>query len=120
MKFLNSDYGKVIMFLIGVVIAVASFGTAAPAVIAINSVLFGFQAAELIMGKSMGELITSGMEDGSATMALQMAIDIGLMVSSVAAGGRGSGATKGLEGGVEAMVRLSGSEVKSEIMPEVK
>jgi predicted nucleic acid-binding Zn-ribbon protein len=90
MKFLNSSYGKAIMFLIGAAITIASFGSAGPAVIAISSVLLAFQAAELIMGKSMGELITSGMEDGSAKMALQMSIDIGLMVASMAAGGGGA------------------------------
>jgi hypothetical protein len=93
MKFLNSNYGKAIMFVIGAAITIASFGSAGPAVIAIGCVLLGFQAAELILGKSMGELITSGMDDGSAKMALQMSIDIGLMVASMAAsGGGGNGA----------------------------
>jgi ABC-type transporter Mla subunit MlaD len=94
MKFLNSNYGKIIMFAIGAAVTIASFGTAGPAVIAISSVLLGFQAAELILGKSMGELITSGMDDGAAKMALQMSIDIGLMVASMAAGG-GSAAKGG-------------------------
>jgi methyl-accepting chemotaxis protein len=90
MKFLNSNYGKAIMFIIGAAVTIASFGSAGPAVIAISSVLLSFQAAELIMGKSMGELITSGMDDGSAKMALQMSIDIGLMVASMASGGGGA------------------------------
>ncbi|MDR2628607.1 MAG: hypothetical protein LBC30_01270 [Puniceicoccales bacterium] len=90
MKFLNSNYGKAIMFLIGAAVTIASFGSAGPAVIAISCTLMAFQAAELILGKSMGELLTSGMDDGAAKMALQMSIDIGLMVASVATGGGGA------------------------------
>jgi methyl-accepting chemotaxis protein len=89
MKFLNSNYGKVIMFIIGAAATIASFGAAGPAMVAINCVLLSFQAAELIMGKSMGELLTQSMDDGSAKMALQMSIDVGLMVASMAAGGGG-------------------------------
>ncbi|MDR0740409.1 MAG: hypothetical protein LBF34_01705 [Puniceicoccales bacterium] len=105
MKFLNSNYGKAIMFAIGAAVTIASFGSAGPAVIAISCVLLSFQAAELVLGKSMGELITSGMDDGSAKMALQMSIDIGLMVASIAAGG-GGGGSDGAEAATKAAETL--------------
>jgi hypothetical protein len=72
MKFSNSNYGKAIMFLIGAAVTIASFGSAGPVVIAISSILLTVQLAELIMGKSMGELITSNTDNGAAKMALQM------------------------------------------------
>jgi hypothetical protein len=90
MKFLNSNYGKAIMFIIGAAVTIASFGSAGPAVIAISCVLLGFQAAELILGKSMGELLTQSMDDGAAKMALQMSIDVGLMVADMAIGAGGT------------------------------
>jgi hypothetical protein len=79
MKFLNSNYGKAIMFIIGAAVTIASFGSAGPAVIAISCVLLSFQAAELILGKSIGELLTQSMDDGAAKMAIQMSVDVGLM-----------------------------------------
>ncbi|MDR1437896.1 MAG: hypothetical protein LBI69_02435 [Puniceicoccales bacterium] len=97
MKFLNSNYGKVIMFIVGAAITIASFGTAGPAVIAISCILLSFQAAELILGKSMGELITQSMDDGSAKMAIQMSIDIGLMVADMLTGSAGGGAASAVE-----------------------
>ncbi|UPA28517.1 MAG: hypothetical protein LW808_000345 [Verrucomicrobiota bacterium] len=98
MKFLNSNYGKIVMFLIGAATTIASFGTAGPAVIAIGSVLLAFQAAELILGKSMGELLTQGMSDDKAKMALQMSIDMAFMVADIA-----NGALAGAKAGASAM-----------------
>lgn len=89
MKFLNSKFGKIVMFVIGAIATAASFGSAGPAIIAISSMLLCFQAAELILGKSMGELLTESMDDGKGKEALQMAIDIGLMVAQMAAGSMG-------------------------------
>jgi methyl-accepting chemotaxis protein len=89
MKFLNSNYGKIIMFALGAIATIASFGTAGPAVIAISAALLSFQAAELILGKSMGELLTQSMDDGAAKMALQMSIDVGLMIADIATGAGG-------------------------------
>jgi hypothetical protein len=59
MKFLNSNNGKAIMFLIDAAETIASFGSGGPAIIAIGRVLLSFQAVELILGKSIGELVTS-------------------------------------------------------------
>lgn len=98
MKFLTSKYGKIVMFLIGAIATVASFGTAGPAIIAISSVLLAFQAAELILGKSMGELLTQSMDDGAAKQAVQMAIDMGLMIADMAVGSAAaSKATKAVD-----------------------
>lgn len=105
MKFLNSNYGKAIMFILGAAATIASFGAAGPAVVAISCVLLSFQAAELILGKSMGELLTQSMDDGAAKMALQMSIDVGLMVADMAIGGGGAKVDKvttAAEEGIEA------------------
>ncbi|MDR2812338.1 MAG: hypothetical protein LBB05_00890 [Puniceicoccales bacterium] len=118
MKFLNSNYGKAIMFLIGAAITIASFGSAGPAVIALSCVLLSFQAAELILGKSMGELITSGMSDGSAKMALQMSIDIGLMVANVGVG-VASGAGKAAEQASEKVIEQATKKVMEEMAKKV-
>ncbi|MDR2806684.1 MAG: hypothetical protein LBB11_00820 [Puniceicoccales bacterium] len=95
MKFLNSNYGKIIMFAIGAAVTIASFGAAGPAVIAISCLLLATQAAELIIGKSMGELIVQsiGIDDPQVRMAVQMAIDIGLMIADMAVGSA-AGASK--------------------------
>jgi hypothetical protein len=97
MKFLNSNYGKVIMFIIGAAATIASLGTAGPAMIAISCAFLGMQLVEMVLGKSMGELITQGMPDGAAKMALQMSIDMALMVAQMATGGGGQTASKAVE-----------------------
>jgi hypothetical protein len=96
MKFLNSNFGKVVMFLITAAVTIATFGAAGPAMIALQVALMAFQAAELIMGKSMGELITQSMPDGTAKMALQISIDVAMMAASMGAGAA-SGAGKAVE-----------------------
>lgn len=117
MKFLNSNYGKVIMFLIGAATTIASFGTAGPAVIAIGSVLLAFQAAELILGKSMGELLTQSMDDGSAKMALQMAVDMAFMVADMVNGMQAAAkaGAKGAEKAAEAaeQVKKAGEVIEN-------
>lgn len=117
MKFLNSNYGKVIMFLVGAATTIASFGTAGPAVIAIGSVLLAFQAAELILGKSMGELLTQSMDDGSAKMALQMAIDVAFMAADMVNGMQAAAkaGAKGAEKAAEAaeQVRKAGEVIEN-------
>ncbi|MDR0418322.1 MAG: hypothetical protein LBH08_02725 [Puniceicoccales bacterium] len=119
MKFLNSNYGKAIMFIIGAVATVASFGSAGPAVIAISCVLLSFQAAELILGKSMGELLTANMDNEAAKMALQMSIDIGLMVASVAVGGGGA-ATKADQATDAAMAAKDAAQMGARVAQEAK
>ncbi|MDE6576075.1 MAG: hypothetical protein K2L24_01605 [Opitutales bacterium] len=114
MKFLNSNYGKIIMFLIGAATTIASFGTAGPAVIAIGSVLLAFQAAELILGKSMGELLTQGMSDDKAKMALQMSIDMAFMVADIA-----NGALAGAKAGASAMDKAADAAQKVQKATEV-
>ncbi|MDR1366744.1 MAG: hypothetical protein LBJ13_02430 [Puniceicoccales bacterium] len=113
MKFLNSNYGKIIMFLVGAAVTIASFGSAGPAVIAISCALMAFQAAELILGKSMGELLTSSMDDGAAKMALQMSIDMAFMVANVVAGAA-AGAGKASEQAVEKAVEKAAKKVAEE------
>lgn len=117
MKFLNSNYGKIVMFLIGAATMVATFGSAGPAVVAIGSVLLAFQAAELIMGKSMGELLTQNMDDGSAKMALQMAVDMAFMVADMVNGMQAAAraGAKGAEKAAEAaeQVRKAGEVIES-------
>jgi hypothetical protein len=117
MKFLSSQYGKIVMFLITAIVTAASLGTAGPAMIAINCALLGVQAAELIIGKSMGELITQDMDDGALKQALQMAVDIGLMVASLGAS-MGSGAEKAVEESTEKVVEKVVEETTKQVVEE--
>ncbi|MDR2735320.1 MAG: hypothetical protein LBB20_00540 [Puniceicoccales bacterium] len=87
MKFMQTEAGKIIMFAFSVVATIAAAvvtvvtgGAAAPALIIMAAAL-AMQITEFAADKSMGELITSGMnDDNKAKLALQMAIDIGLMI----------------------------------------
>jgi uncharacterized protein YukE len=112
-KFLNSNYGKAIMFIIGAAVTIASFGSAGPAVIAISCVLLGFQAAELILGKSMGELLTQSMADGPAKMAIQMSIDVGLMVADMAVGAGGAASVDKVASAAEEGVEMAQKTAKA-------
>ncbi|MDR0351731.1 MAG: hypothetical protein LBH49_03765 [Puniceicoccales bacterium] len=93
MKFMRSEVGKIFMFIFSMVMTVAaaaltivSGGTAAP-ILVVMVASMAIQIAEFSTGKSMGELVASGMDDDNkAKLALQIGIDIALMVGEVVAG----------------------------------
>lgn len=100
MKFLNSNYGKVAMFLIGAFITAASLGSAAPVTIAISTAILAYQAADLVVsivkGKSIVELATENIENEKLKMAVQIGVQAAIVIASMGAGMGSSSSSAGI------------------------
>jgi hypothetical protein len=74
MKFLKSTYGKIIMTLISVVVTIASMGTAAPAMLALNALIWANDIVEMATGKSMQALIIEAVPEGAGRTVMQLLV----------------------------------------------